>query len=113
MTRIGIMQGYFLPYTGYFRLMCDVDAFVFTGCMQFTRHGWINRNQLRDNLGRLRWLTLPLAPSPTKTNITDIRYCRNAAEFLRKTSPRFAACRTPRDHTAAIVQLALAAQDTP
>jgi hypothetical protein len=113
MTRIAAMQGYFLPYAGYFRLMCDVDAFVICGSVQFTFHSWINRNQLRDNLGRLRWLTLPLAPCPTSTPITDIRFSRNAADFLRKTAARFAACRTPREHTAAIVQQALAAQSTP
>lgn len=113
MPRIAIMQSYFLPYAGYFRLMCDVDAFVMMNSTQFPRRGWVHRNRLRDDLGRLRWLTLPLAPMPLATPIADIRYAEGAEKQLRKSRNRFKACRAPREHTAALVEQALCIEGTP
>jgi hypothetical protein len=101
------MQSYFLPYAGYFRLMCDVDAFVMVTSVQFPRRGWVHRNRLRDDSGRLGWLTLPLAAMPLSTAIKDIRYATGAEKILLKTSRRFAACRVPREHVAPLVDRAL------
>ena len=106
-TRISSMQPYFLPYAGYFRLMCDVDAFVISAGVQFPSRGWVNRNFLRDDLGRPAWFTLPLAPRPTKTAIVDLRYAQEAELILRKNAQRFAACRAPVEHTVRIVRRAL------
>jgi hypothetical protein len=113
MPRIAIMQSYFLPYAGYFRLMCNVDACVMLNSVQFPRGGWVHRNRLRDDLGRFRWLTLPLAPVPLATAIADIRYGTGAEKILRNMSRRFAACREPRAHTAALVERALRVDGTP
>jgi hypothetical protein len=113
MKRIAIMQPYFLPYTGYFRLMCDVDTFVVLNCVQFPRRGWVHRNRLRDNLGRLQWLTLPLARMPRVTSIADIRYSKGASEILRKNARRFDACRNPTPLIAPLVQTALSVEGMP
>jgi hypothetical protein len=113
MIRIAIMQSYFLPYAGYFRLLCDVDAFVMLDSVQFPKGGWVHRNRLRDDLGRLRWLTLPLAAKPLATPIANIRYAPNAEEILRRNADRFAACREARAHTAALVERALSVEGTP
>jgi hypothetical protein len=113
MPRIAIMQSYFLPYAGYFRLMCNVDAFIMLNSVQFPRRGWVHRNRLRDDWGRFHWLTLPLAPMPRTTAVADIRYATGAEKILRNMSRRFAACREPRAHTAALVERALCVDGTP
>jgi hypothetical protein len=113
MRRISIMQSYFLPYAGYFRLMCDVDAFVMLSSVQFPKGGWVHRNRLRDDLGRLRWLTLPLAPMPLGTSIADVRYAEGAEATLADMARRFAACRAPRDHTAGLVERATSVSGAP
>ena len=113
MPRIASMQSYFLPYAGYFRLMCDVDAFVMMNSVQFPRSGWVHRNRLRDDAGQLGWLTLPLARMPLTTAIKNIRYAAGAEDILRKTSRRFAACRAPRDHTATLVERVLRIDTAP
>jgi hypothetical protein len=107
------MQSYFLPYAGYFRLMCDIDAFVMVNSTQFPRRGWVHRNCLRDDLGRLGWLTLPLAPMPLATPIANIRYGEGAERILHKASRRFEACRVQREHTAALVKRVLCVDGSP
>jgi len=79
---IAIMQPYFLPYTGYFRLFQASDLFVIYDCVQFPRRGWVHRNRLIDARGVNRWLTLPLAKAPRDALIRDIRFSPNACEFL-------------------------------
>jgi hypothetical protein len=59
-----IMQPYFLPYAGYFRLFAATDLFVVYECVQFPRRGWVHRNQLVNTAGAERWLTLPLEKVP-------------------------------------------------
>ena len=57
---VAVMQPYFIPYAGYFRLFAASDLFVIYDCVQFPRRGWVHRNRLLDRSGKLRWLTLPL-----------------------------------------------------
>lgn len=71
---VAIMQPYFLPYAGYFRLLAHSDLFVIYDCVQFPRRGWLHRNQLHDRTGALRWLTLPLAPAPQSVLIRDLAF---------------------------------------
>src|SRR5437016_2188558 len=61
---VAIMQPYFLPYAGYFRLFAASDLFVIYDCVQFPRRGWVHRNRLTDARGLERWLTLPLEKAP-------------------------------------------------
>lgn len=53
------MQPYFFPYIGYFQLMKAVDKFVVYDNIQYTKKGWINRNQFLSN-GQSQYFTLPI-----------------------------------------------------
>jgi hypothetical protein len=79
---VAIMQPYFLPYAGYFRLFVASDLFVIYDCVQFPRHGWVHRNRLVDAQGIARWLTLPLERAPRSTLIRDLRFSPNPGEIL-------------------------------
>lgn len=72
--RIAIMQPYFIPYAGYFRLFFAADLFVIYDCVQFVRRGWIHRNRLTNANGELQWLTLPLEKAPQNIAIKNIAF---------------------------------------
>lgn len=76
---IAIMQPYFIPYAGYFRLFAATNLFVIYDCVQFPRRGWVHRNQLADAAGTQRWLTLPLEKAPQDVLIRDLRFRPDAA----------------------------------
>lgn len=79
---VAIMQPYFIPYAGYFRLFATSDLFVIYDCVQFPRRGWVHRNRLVDTTGAERWLTLPIAKAPQSVLIRDLRFPPNAAQLL-------------------------------
>jgi len=89
MTRIAIMQPYFVPYAGYFRLFAQADLFVIYDCVQFPRRGYVHRNQLPDHQGRLQWLTLPLKPSPQTTPICALEFADDAVQKLSISRRKF------------------------
>lgn len=89
--RVAIMQPYFLPYAGYFRLFAATDLFVLYDCVQFPRRGWLHRNQLRDAQGTAQWLTLPLCKAPQEALIRDLRFRDTAAADLEDQFRRFPA----------------------
>lgn len=68
------MQPYFIPYPGYFRLFALADIVVLYDCVQFTRRGFVHRNQLRTQQGLTRFLTLPLTKQPMNTRIIDLQF---------------------------------------
>src|SRR5215468_348427 len=82
MATIAIMQPYFLPYAGYFRLIAQADLFVVYDCVQFPRRGWLHRNKLLDANGEEQWLTLPLKPAPQDVKIADLEFPEDAAASL-------------------------------
>lgn len=79
-SAVAIMQPYFVPYAGYYRLFAAADLFVIYDCVQFPRRGWVHRNRLVDASGKERWLTLPLAKVPQQTLIRDLRFASDAAD---------------------------------
>ena len=79
---VAIMQPYFIPYAGYFRLLAASDVFVIYDCVQFPRRGWVHRNRLVDASGAERWVTLPLVKAPQDVLIRDLRFHPNAGELL-------------------------------
>ncbi len=79
---VAIMQPYFIPYAGYFRLFAASDLFVIYDCVQFPRRGWVHRNKLIDASGEARWLTLPLEKAPQEVLIRDLRFPLNATEEM-------------------------------
>src|SRR5262245_2188611 len=81
---VAIMQPYFLPYAGYFRLFAASDLFVIYDCVQFPRRGWVHRNRFLDATGAERWLTLPLAKAPREALIRELRFVDDARDALRE-----------------------------
>ncbi len=81
MTTIAIMQPYFFPYGGYYRLFAAADIFVILDCVQFPRRSRVYRSELK---GEGRWLTLPLSKSPRNSLIRDIGFAPDARERLQR-----------------------------
>jgi hypothetical protein len=50
---VAIMQPYFIPYAGYFRLFAATDLFVIYDCVQFPRRGWCTAPLLGHRTGEL------------------------------------------------------------
>lgn len=75
--KIVIMQPYFAPYLGYFRLFYAADLFVIYDCVQFPRRSFVHRNQLLNDAKQLDWLTLPLQKHPMDTSIRDLKFQEN------------------------------------
>lgn len=86
---VAVMQPYFFPYAGYFRLMAVADHFVVFDCVQFPRRGWVHRCRVPSPAGAEEWLTLPLAPCPRDTRILDLRFSSEAATTLAARLQRF------------------------
>lgn len=93
--RIAIMQPYFFPYAGYFRLLCDVDAFVALDNVKFPQQGWVHRNRLLHENGSSRWLTLPLSYQSRSVTIDQLEFSQHANVLLQKRMHVFPACSAP------------------
>jgi hypothetical protein len=86
---IAVMQPYFIPYTGYFRLLSETDLFVIYDCVQFQRRGWLHRNMLPDHNGTNQWLTLPLEKAPQSVLIKDLKLTSIAKTEISNRLKRF------------------------
>lgn len=98
MTTVAVMQPYFLPYAGYFRLFAAADRVAFFDCVQFPRRGWVHRNRLPNAAGDAAWLTLPLRHAPVEALIRDLRFADDGATRLQAACQRFPVlrqCRHP------------------
>ena len=80
--RVAVMQPYFFPYAGYFRLMLEADEFVIFDCVQFPRRGRVHRCEVPGPRGTIDWLTLPLARQPREVLIRDLTFSDNARSEL-------------------------------
>ena len=80
--RVAVMQPYFFPYAGYFRLLDVVDHFVVFDCVQFPRRGRVHRTQVPGPTGGVEWLTLPLASMPREVLIRDLAFAPAARARL-------------------------------
>lgn len=69
--KLAIMQPYFFPYIGYFKLISEVDKFVFLDDVNYINRGWINRNRLF-LAGEIRYITVPLVGASQNLRINDI-----------------------------------------
>jgi hypothetical protein len=81
---IAVMQPYFIPYAGYFRLFAASDLFVVYACVQVPRRGWVHRNRLVDQHGVKHWLTLPLQKAAQNVLIRDLRFVPDASALVLK-----------------------------
>ena len=76
--RVAVMQPYFFPYAGYYRLLVAADLFLIFDCVQFIRRGRIHRCEVPGPAGKLEQLTLPLEPAPRSTLIGSMRLAADA-----------------------------------
>jgi len=80
--RVAVMQPYFFPYAGYFRLFAQVDEFIIFDCVQFPRRGRVHRAQVPGAGGKVEWLTLPLAQQARAVLIRDLAFAPAASEVF-------------------------------
>jgi hypothetical protein len=95
---IAVMQPYFFPYAGYFRLLAAAGTFVIFDCVQFPRRGWVHRCHVPGPQGDIEWLTLPLARQARDIRIRDLEFAADArAELDRRLArlPWTSDARTP------------------
>lgn len=95
MSTVAVMQPYFMPYAGYFRLFAECDTVAMFDCVQFPRRGWVHRNRLPDARGDLAWLTLPVAKAAFDARICDLRFPADAGERIDAAMKRFPVLQQP------------------
>ena len=54
-----ILQPSYIPWRGYFGQIRKADLFIFYDDVQYDKHGWRNRNQIKTAQGK-QWLTIPV-----------------------------------------------------
>ncbi len=82
--KIAIMQPYFFPYAGYFRLISQTDLFVVYDCVQFPRRGFVHRCKYRNSQGNDVWLTLPLQKTTQNSKINKLSFRESVTKEWRK-----------------------------
>jgi hypothetical protein len=105
MTTVAVMQPYFIPYAGYFRLFTTADVFVAFDCVQFPRRGWVHRNRLPLMSGELDWLTLPIQKCDRDTRIDSLEFASDAPAQLERSMQRFPALRSARGSASPLLEL--------
>jgi hypothetical protein len=113
MTKIAIMQPYFIPYAGYFRLFVDVDAFVALDDVQYTKGSWINRNRLTTFSGSIDWFNAPFARAPLGTPINALEMQPNAAAQITRQCAKFPACASPSEAARPVVEQIMSTSKQP
>jgi WbqC-like protein family len=97
-TTVAVIQPYFFPYAGYFRLFAAADVVAMFDCVQFPRRGWVHRNRFALASGELDWLTLPLAKADRDVRIDELRWAPDAPARLDSNLRRFPDLDTARDN---------------
>jgi hypothetical protein len=54
-----ILQPSYIPWRGYFHQISKADLFIFYDDVQYDKHGWRNRNQIKTTQGK-QWITIPV-----------------------------------------------------
>lgn len=54
-----ILQPSYIAWRGYFDQIRRADLFIFYDDIQYDKHGWRNRNQIKTHQGK-QWLTIPV-----------------------------------------------------
>ena len=97
--RVAVMQPYFFPYAGYFRLFGSADEFVIYDCVQFPRRGRVHRTEVPGPDGSAEWLTLPLAHQARATLIRELEFATGARREFDKRLGRLPWLRNPQSES--------------
>jgi len=57
--KVVILQPSYIPWRGYFDQIRRADFFIFYDDVQYDKHGWRNRNQIKTAQGK-QWMTIPV-----------------------------------------------------
>ena len=73
-----ILQPSYIPWRGYFDQIRRADLFIFYDDVQYDKHGWRNRNQIKTAQGK-QWITIPVHSKGVTEGIPikDIRIDRS------------------------------------
>ncbi len=95
MSRVAIMQPYFLPYVGYFQLIAAVDLFIVYDNIKYTKKGWINRNRILRN-GADALISLPLKAGADSLSVRERELAADfdPARLVRQVAGAY--CHAPR-----------------
>jgi len=58
-VNVVILQPSYIPWRGYFDQIRRADLFIFYDDVQYDKHGWRNRNQIKTAQGK-QWITIPV-----------------------------------------------------
>jgi hypothetical protein len=105
MSTVAVMQPYFVPYAGYFRLFAAADIFVMFDCVQFPRRGWVHRNRFLTLGGQLDWLTLPIQKCARETRIRDLVFAPGASARVADEIHRFTSLAEARKQGSDLIDL--------
>jgi len=83
--RVAIMQPNFIPWLGYFKLMENVDLFIFLDDAEYSKNTWHNRNRLLLKDNTTYTLTLPLSSYKINSKFNEIYLNHNAFNFRKFT----------------------------
>lgn len=103
MSVVAVMQPYFFPYGGYYRLLAGADWFVIFDCVQFNRRGRVHRCEVSGFRSRTEWLTLSLARQPRDVLIKNLEFSGVARAELDRGIRRHDWLRAGRNSTAEAV----------
>jgi hypothetical protein len=106
-TTVAVMQPYFFPYAGYYRLLACADIFVMLDCVQFPRRGRVHRCEVPGPGGATEWLTLPLARQPRDVLICDLAFAAGARGELDRRLARLDWIASARGPAAEMVRIFL------
>lgn len=88
--KVTINHPYFVPYTGFFRMLEHSDIFVALDTAQFPTRGYVHRNQLPNAAGEATWLTLALRKQASHgTLIKDLEFIQDIEQYLACQRRRF------------------------
>ena len=69
--KIAVLQSNYLPWYGYFKIISEVNLFVFFDTAQYTKNDWRNRNKILVSNSPL-WLTIPVGDNINR-RIMDVQ----------------------------------------
>jgi hypothetical protein len=74
-----ILQPSYIPWRGYFDQIRRADVFIFYDDVQYDKHGWRNRNRIKNRQGG-QWLTIPVHSQGVVTGGIPINHVNIAWE---------------------------------
>jgi hypothetical protein len=113
-----ILQPSYIPWRGYFDQIRRADLFIFYDDIQYDKHGWRNRNQIKTAQGK-QWLTIPVhshgvtdgipiknvridwSKPWAKNHLKALTFAYNKAPYFKRYSPLIESFYSRRDETLA------------